>query len=69
MPNEPISRLDEFAKSSPIDFDMVCKIYGTEPDLTDQSNRAAFFAVWALANYEFAKAMADERTAHLSNMW
>lgn len=69
MSNEPMTKLDEFAKSSPIDFGVVCKINGGEPDLTDDVKRAAFFALWATANYEFAKAMQDERIRILNKMW
>jgi hypothetical protein len=69
MSNEPITKHDEFAKSSPVDFDMVCKIFGGEPDLTNDQNRAAFFAVWAQANYEYAKAMLEKRIEIVTTMW
>lgn len=69
MSNDPIIKLDEFAKRSPVDFDMICTINGRVPDLSNDAERLAFFELWAKVNYEFAKAMQDERTELLNKLW
>lgn len=52
-----------------ITYDLAVKAFGCEPDLNDDCERAAFFAVWAMVEAELGMAMmrakadvaADER--------
>ena len=46
---------------SPITFDVVCKVWGDDPDLCCDSTRRAFFAVWAMLCFEWAEAVNDHR--------
>jgi|GEM_PF-1642946 len=67
MPNEHIT---EFAKISPITFEVACNIFGNlTPDLSNAKTRAEFFAVWAAANFEFGQAMNGERIELANAGW
>lgn len=48
---------DYFAAKAPVTFDVVTLAYGGEPSITQDVDRAAFFAVWAMLQYEYADAM------------
>lgn len=52
---------DYFAAHAPITFDNACNTYGCQPNLNSDSERAAFFAVWAFLRCEYADAMLAER--------
>lgn len=52
---------DRFAFHAPLTYEIVKEIYGGDVDLTKDSSRAAFFAVWSLCAYEFADAMLYQR--------
>jgi len=63
-------RVIEFAKTSPITFEVACNIFGDPaPDLANAKTRAEFFAVWAAANFEFAQAMDSERIELANAGW
>ncbi|WP_191569165.1 hypothetical protein [Paracoccus yeei] len=54
---------DWFAAHAPITFDVVMLVYGGEPHITQDADRAAFFAVWTMLQYEYADAMLAAREA------
>ena len=54
---------DWFAAQAPITFEVVMLTYGGEPHITQDVDRAAFFAVWAMLRYEYADAMLAAREA------
>lgn len=58
-----MSLRDWFAGQSPVTFDVVIRVYGGEPHLTTDADRAAFFAVWTMLQYEYADAMLEARSA------
>jgi hypothetical protein len=61
MPEPPTLR-DFIAIDAPIDYEVVKTAYGTSIPSND-IDRAAFFAAWALLRYEFADAMLDQKKA------
>ena len=54
---------DWFAAQAPITFEFVMLAYGGEPHITQDADRAAFFAVWTMLQYEYADAMLAAREA------
>lgn len=52
-----MNMLEFFAVHAPISFADAMNCYGGRPNLTDDAERASFFAVWAFLRIEFAKAM------------
>ncbi|WP_439604543.1 hypothetical protein [Shinella sp.] len=49
-----------FAAHAPVTFQDAVHCYGSMPNLNDNSERAAFFAVWAFLRAEYADAMTAE---------
>lgn len=47
------------AMKAPITFDVVCKVWGDDPNLYDDSTRKGFFSIWALLCFEWAEAMVE----------
>jgi len=58
---------DYFAAHAPITFDDVCNAFGSRPNLNQDDERAAFFAVWVFLRMEYANAMLDAREPKPSN--
>lgn len=58
-----MSLRDYFAAQAPITFEVVMLTYGGEPHITQDADRAAFFAVWTMLRYEYADAMLAARGA------
>lgn len=53
---------DKLAMAAPITFEVALRVWGdSDVNLSDDTTRAMFFAVWALARYEYADAMLEER--------
>lgn len=48
-------------------FEVACRIYGV-PNLADDVERAAFFAVWAYANAELEEALANARAKRVQRI-
>lgn len=45
---------------SPVTYEVACQAFGCEPNLTNDRDRASFFAVWAMLRVEFADAVVKE---------
>lgn len=54
-----MNMLEFFAAHAPISFAEAVNAYGGRPNLGDDGERAAFFAIWAFLRIEFAKAMVE----------
>lgn len=59
--SDGMSLRDWLAGEAPIDFDAACNTWGGVPQISNDKERAAFLAVWAMARYEYADAMLDAR--------
>jgi len=55
-----MSLRDYFAAHSPVDYLAAMAVHGGRPNLNNDHERAAFFAVWALMRREYADAMLSE---------
>lgn len=55
-----LRRLDYFAAHAPVSYEMALAVYGSSEAPTSDTERAAFFAVWALLRREYASAMVAE---------
>ncbi|MBS7703283.1 hypothetical protein [Chelatococcus asaccharovorans] len=51
---------DYYAAHAPVDYLAAMAVHGGRPNLNNDQERAAFFAVWALMRYEYADAMIAE---------
>ena len=45
------------AALSPITYEVACEAFGCEPNLANDAERTAFFAVWAMLRVDFADAV------------
>lgn len=60
-PQDGMTLRDYFAAHAPVDYSMACQAFGSTPNLNNDQERAAFFAVWAFMRSEYADAMLKAR--------
>lgn len=62
MPDPGLTMRDWFATHAPITFEDASKAYGSHPRLSNDAERASFFAVWAVLRFEYADEMMFRRS-------